>query len=106
MSDQEIHIIGDDEIVMLFGLIGIEGTIVDNSVNFLKEFKKLIKNPSIGMVIIAIELPSDTIDYLMDFKLNIRRPFIFYLPDIFQLDIEKNNIFSNKIRESISKIIH
>jgi len=106
MPDQEIHIIGYDEYVMLFGLIGIDGTILEKPENFLKEFKKLITNPSIRMIIIAVNLPSDVIDYLIDFKLNTIRPFIYYLPDIFEINVEKNNIFSKKIRESISKIIH
>ena len=105
MSDQEIYVIGYDEIVLLLGLLGIQGSVLDKSDDFMKIFKNLINKPSIGMIIIAIELPSDIIDYLINFKLNNRRPFIFYLPDIFQLNIEKNNVFLNKISKTISKII-
>lgn len=105
MSDQEIYVIGYDEIVLLLGLLGIQGSVLENSDEFMEIFKNLINNPSIGMIIIALELPSDIIDYLIDFKLNNRRPFIFYLPDIFQLNIEKNNIFLKKISKTISNII-
>ena len=105
MPDQEIYVIGYDEIVLLLGLLGIPGAVLEKSDEFIKIFKNLIKNPSIGMIIIALELPSDIIDYLIDFKLNNRRPFVFYLPDIFQLNIEKNNVFLNKISKSVSKII-
>ena len=106
MPDQEIHVIGYDDFVLLLGLLGIEGTILDNPENFLNEFNKLITNPSIGMIIVAIELQTEVIDYLVDFKLNNRKPFVYYLPDIFQLDVEEDNVFLNKINESISKIIH
>ena len=106
MPDQEIYVIGYDEIVLLLGLLGIKGSVLDNIADFMKIFKSLITNPSIGMIIVALELPTDIIDYLIDFKLNNRKPFIFYLADIFRLDIEKNNVFRNKIIESISKIIH
>ena len=105
MSDQEIYVIGYDEIVLLLGLLGIQGSVLEKSDDFMEIFKNLIKNPSIGMIIIALELPSDIIDYLIDFKLNNRRPFIFYLPDIFQFNIEKNNIFLKKISKSINNII-
>ncbi|TFG21765.1 MAG: hypothetical protein EU529_12580 [Promethearchaeota archaeon] len=105
MPDQEIYVIGYDEIVLLLGLLGIQGMVLEKSDDFMKIFKELINNPSIGMIIIALDLPSDIIDYLINFKLNNRRPFIFYLPDIFQVNIEKNNVFLNKISKTISKII-
>ena len=95
MSDQEIYVIGYDEIVLLLGLLGIQGSVLEKSDDFMEIFKNLIKNPSIGMIIIALEY----------FKLNNRRPFVFYLPDIFQFNIEKNNIFLKKISKSINNII-
>jgi len=107
MADQEILVISnDDDIVLLLGLLGVSGHLIHVAEGFLKEFNKIIKDPSIGMIIIALELPSDVIDYLIDFKLNNRRPFVFYLPNIFQSEVEKNNVFLNKIFKSISKIIH
>ena len=105
MPDQEIHIIGYDEIILLMGLLGIEGTILKNAETFMKIFNDIIKKPSIGMVIIAMDLPNEIIDFLVDFKLHNRKPFIFYLPDIFQPEIERKNVFLKKISESISKII-
>ncbi len=106
MSSQEILVIStDDDLILLFNLIGLSSHLLARAEDFLKEFNKIIKNSSIGMIIIAIELPSDVIDYLIDFKLHNRRPFIYYLPDIFQSEVEKNNVFLNKIIESVSKII-
>ena len=107
MADQEILVISnDDDIVLLLGLLGVSSHLISGTEGFLNEFNKIIKNPSIGIIIIALELPSDVIDYLIDFKLNNRRPFVFYLPNIFQSEVEKNNVFLNKIFKSISKIIH
>ena len=103
MPDQEIFVVGEEEIVLVLGLLGIQGAVLETIDGFIKIFNDLIKNTSIGMIIIAIELPSELIDFLIDFKLNNRRPFIYYLPDIFKSETE--NIFLKKISESISKII-
>lgn len=105
MTGQKIYIIGSDDFVILLRLLGIEGTIIEDSNNFLMIFNKLIKNTSIGMVIIAIDLPLDLIDFIIDFKLNNRKPFVFYLPNIFKTNIENEDVFYNKILNSIGKII-
>lgn len=105
MVGQKIHVIGSDEIVILLGLIGIEGTVIEDSNDFLSIFNNLKKNTSIGMIIIAIPIPIDLVDFIIDFKLNNKTPFIFYLPDIFQINIENEDIFYKKILESIGKII-
>ncbi len=105
MPDQEIFIIGNDEICEMFSLLGIDGKIIEKSDEFLPEFQNLIKKPSIGMIIIAITLPDNIVDFLIDFKLNTRRPFIFHLPNMFEPNIEREDIFFKKIFESISQII-
>jgi len=105
MPEQKIHIIGYDEIVLLFGLLGINGTIVEETNKFTEKFQDLIKNPSIGMIIIAMELPDEIVDYLIDYKLNNRKPFVFQLPDIFKADIEEEDAFLKRIHDSIKKII-
>jgi vacuolar-type H+-ATPase subunit F/Vma7 len=105
MPEQKIHIIGYDEIVLLFGLLGINGTIVEETNKFMEKFQDLIKDPSIGMIIIAMELPDEIVDYLIDYKLNNRKPFVFQLPDIFKADIEEEDAFLKRIYDSIKKII-
>ena len=104
-TGQKIHIMGSDDYVILLRLLGIEGTILEDSNKFLAIFNKLLKNTSIGMIIIAIDLPLDLIDYIIDFKLNNRKPFVFYLPDIFKTNIENEDVIYNKILDSINKII-
>lgn len=105
MPDQKIHVLGYEEIVLLFGLLGIEGTSIENSDDFLKIFKNLIKDPSIVMIIISMDLPEDIIEYLIDFKLNNRSPFVFITPDIFNPDVENQDKVLNKIFDSIMEIV-
>lgn len=105
MSEEKIHIIGNDECVLMFGLLGIEGTITNENENFMKQFNKLINDTKIDMIIVALDLSEDIIEYLVDFKLNKRKPFVFYLPDIFNLDLEQKDILLGKVYESIGRIL-
>jgi len=105
MPGNVIHVIGDEDIVILLSLLGIEGTVINQKNEFLKEFNKVIRNPSIGMVIIAVDLDSNLIDYLTEYKLNNKKPFIFSLPDIFNPNIEEDEMFIEEISKSMGKII-
>ncbi|MEE9377826.1 MAG: V-type ATP synthase subunit F [Candidatus Lokiarchaeia archaeon] len=105
MVAQKIHILGEEEMVSMLGLLGLEGIVVENEEDFLKQFIELTKKPSIGMIIIVLRLSPDVIDFLLDFKQNNRFPFIFILPDIFQPNIEKEGIILNKIINAIGNFI-
>ncbi len=105
MSEQKIHIIGNDEIVLMFGLMGLEGTIISENEDFMKQFKKITNDPKIEMIIVALDLSDEIINSLVDFKLNKRKPFVFYLPDIFKLDQEQKDVLLKKVYESIGKIL-
>lgn len=105
MPGNEIHVIGEEDTVILLSLLGIEGTIINQKNEFLKEFNKVIRKPSIGMVIIAVDLDSNLIDYLTEYKLNNKKPFIFSLPDIFNPNIEENEMFIEEISKSMGNII-
>ena len=105
MVVQQIHIIGDEEIVSMLGLLGLNGTVVKSEQEFLKKFSELINRSSIGMMIIAIPLSNDVIDYLLDFKKANRNPFIFILPDIFQPNIEREDIIFKKILDALGEIV-
>ncbi|MHA1257348.1 MAG: V-type ATP synthase subunit F [Promethearchaeota archaeon] len=101
MPGNVIHVIGEEDTVILLSLLGIEGTIINQKHEFLKEFNKVIRNPSIGMVIIAVDLDSNLIDYLTEYKLNNKKPFIFSLPDIFNPNIEEDEMFIEEISKSM-----
>ncbi|MFX1388847.1 MAG: V-type ATP synthase subunit F [Promethearchaeota archaeon] len=105
MLDQKIHILGQEDLVVLLGLLGLEGTIINSEEQFSKEFNKLIDDPSIGMIVIAMALSEDLINNLINFKLNNKQPFIFILPDIFQPRIDEEGKILNKILDAIREII-
>lgn len=105
MHDKKIHVLGYDEVVLLFGLLGIEGTIIKPNEDFLKIFKNLIKNTSVALIIIYMDLSDEILEFLTDFKLNNRTPFVYLLPNIFQQDIKNQDKVFNKIYELIEEII-
>jgi len=105
MADQEVIILGSEEHVLMLAMLGIEGKIVEKSEEFLKIFRDLIKKPSIGMIIIALDLPKDITNYLIDFKINNRRPFIFIMPNLFKTEIDKEDLVLNRILDAVSDII-
>jgi vacuolar-type H+-ATPase subunit F/Vma7 len=105
MVVQEIHIIGDEEIVSMLGLLGLEGTIVNNEEEFLKKFSELMIKPSVGMMIVAFDLSNQMIDYLLEYKKANKRPFIFILPDIFQPNVERDDIIFKKIIDALGDSI-
>jgi len=103
--DQKIHILGEEDLVVLLGFLGLEGTIINTEDQFTTEFNNLIKNPSIGMIVISMPLNDEMIDFLINFKLNNKQPFIFILPDVFQPHIEEEGKIVNKILEAIREIV-
>ncbi|MFX0038038.1 MAG: V-type ATP synthase subunit F [Promethearchaeota archaeon] len=105
MLDQKIHILGEENLVVLLGLLGLEGTIITSEDKFLEEFNNLIKKPSIGMIVIAMPLNNENINFLLNFKLNNNDPFIFILPDVFQPHIDEEGKVIDKILEAIGDIV-
>ena len=105
MVVQEIHIIGEEEIVSMLGLLGLEGTTVNNEEEFLRKFSELIIKPSIGMVIVAFTLSHQMVDFLLDYKKGNKKPFIFILPDIFQPNVERDDIIFKKIMDALGDSI-
>ncbi|MBY9020046.1 MAG: hypothetical protein KGD67_03240 [Candidatus Lokiarchaeota archaeon] len=105
MADTKLHVIGYDEIISLFGLLGIEGTVVKHKEDFLRTFEYVVKKGSIKMVIVSMDLPNDILDYLIDFKTNNRTPFLYILPDIFNSDIKNHDKIFDMIHELIEEII-
>ncbi|MBN1215934.1 MAG: hypothetical protein JXA99_10910 [Candidatus Lokiarchaeota archaeon] len=108
MSKKEllkIHVIGEDEIIILFALLGIDGTTISSHKEFMGNFNKLVENPSIGMIIISFDLPVDIINYLINFKLTNARPFIYIMPKIFQNELDNKSPLFRKIYRSIGKLL-
>jgi vacuolar-type H+-ATPase subunit F/Vma7 len=106
MLDKKIHILGVEDLVVLLGLLGLEGTIINSEENFMKEFNDLIKKPLIDMIVIAMPLNDELTNFLLDFKINNNEPFIFILPEVFQPHIEEEGKIVDKILEAIGDIIY
>ncbi len=105
MPEQKIYAIGEEEIILMMGLLGIEGTVLNKPEEFSNEFNSLKKDTSIGMIIIAMDLLNNDIQNLIEHKLSKEKPFIFYLPDIFKSKLEDRTVFLEEIFKSIGKII-
>lgn len=105
MADQKVIILGNEEHVLMLAMLGIEGVKVEKSEEFLKLFRDLISKPSTGMILVALELPKDIMNYLIDFKINNRSPFVFILPNLFKTEIDKEDLVLNRILDAISDII-
>ena len=58
------------------------------------------------MVIIGLDLDEEIINNLVDFKLNNRIPLVYLLPDIFQTNVDDEDIFLKIIRNSVGKITY
>jgi vacuolar-type H+-ATPase subunit F/Vma7 len=105
VPEDKIYVIGEEDIIVLMGLLGIEGTILNKPEEFLEEFNRLKQDSSIGMVIIAMDLLDEDIQILMEHKLSKLKPFIFYLPNIFKSELEEQTVFFKEINKSIRRII-
>jgi vacuolar-type H+-ATPase subunit F/Vma7 len=103
MPEQKIIVIGDEEIIILLGLFGIEGIPMKSDVDFIKTFESLTLNDEIGMIIIALDLSEENSNYLIDFKTNKHSPFILYLPDIFKENLDRDVLFKGLFK-TINKI--
>ena len=105
MPEDKIHVIGYDEIVLMLGLLGIDGTPIEEEGNFRKVFDDLSSNPSIGMILIAMDLDDELREFLFEFKINHRKPVIFIIPDIFREDPEDPGVLMSNIYKSIDKFL-
>ena len=105
MLDQRIYVLGDEDNVIMLGLLGIEGTVIQPGASFFDKFNDLIKDTTIGMIIIGLPLSPEDYDFLLDFKLYNKVPLVFILPDMFQRDVDATDVIRTKIYESIGDII-
>lgn len=106
MPEQKIYVIGEEEIILMMGLLGIEGTILNKPEEFLNEFNRLKEDPSIGMIIIAMDLLDADIQILIEYKLSNKIPLVFILPNVFKSKQEEKTVFIKEILKSIGRIIN
>ena len=102
----KIMVLGDEETVTLFELLGIEGKVVSDFNDFELELYETIKNTMIGMILISEKILKGHLDFYLNFKLNNPKPFIFLLPDVFQSKNINTDSITKKIQEYIGKAMH
>ena len=81
----KIVMFGDQDSVILFNLIGIDGIIYEedmDSEHFTSEFDKVLNNPEIGIVIITEKILIKHKEFIIPLKMNRRFPIIVQVPSI------------------------
>ncbi|OLS03638.1 V-type ATP synthase subunit F [Tissierella creatinophila] len=80
-------------------LSGIEGVLVNTDEEIKSEFKRVINNPEIGIVILTEDIFEEIKDEVLEFKLSSDTPLITTIPDIGGL--RDKNFIMRYVKESI-----
>lgn len=81
MKILKIYVIGSDDTVIGFGLIGINGTVVADP-NSMKELLLRLTNPKqYDLIIINSRLLQGIEDFIENYRLNPENPILFDVPD-------------------------
>lgn len=81
-------------------LVGIEGVIVRNREDALKEMKEAVKNQDIGILILTEKIVDMIKDEYMEYKIKTKTPLIIEIPDRHG-SIREYNAIKNYIRDSV-----
>jgi len=76
-----IFVLAEEEIVILFGLLGIEGIILENPLEFYIEFERVIQDPQVELIIISENIFEQNLQLLLDFKVSRNKPIIIEVPN-------------------------
>lgn len=76
-----IFVLAEEEIVILFGLLGIKGIILENPLEFYIEFEKVIQDPQVELIIISENIFEQNLQLLLDFKVSRNKPIIIEVPN-------------------------
>lgn len=77
----KIHVIGSEDTVIGFGLIGIEGTIMTNPEDVKDLLLKLRSPRQYDLIIINTKLLQGLEDFIEKYRLNADNPILFDIPD-------------------------
>lgn len=81
-------------------LAGIDGVIVKDRENALKEIKEAVKNQDIGILILTEKIVDMVREEYMEYKLTSKTPLIIEIPDR-NGSIRESNAIKNYIRDSV-----
>ncbi|MHA1339164.1 MAG: V-type ATP synthase subunit F [Promethearchaeota archaeon] len=79
----KIKILGDDESIIIFNLLGIDGIIIpDNDPHFKEKFEELLNEPDVGIIIITERIFIKYREYILPIKISRRLPIIVEIPEM------------------------
>ncbi len=80
-QELKIHVIGTEDTVLGFGLIGISGTIAQNS-EMVKQTLEQYANPKqYDLIIVNSRLLQGLEEFIDNYRLNSENPILFDIPD-------------------------
>jgi vacuolar-type H+-ATPase subunit F/Vma7 len=96
-QEMKIHVIGTEDTVLGFGLIGISGTIVQNS-DMVKQILERYANPKqYDLIIVNSQLLQGLEEFTDNYRLNSENPILFDIPD------ESGTPMKDLLREFVKK---
>ncbi len=81
-------------------LAGIDGVVVHEKEEVLREMKKAMKNEAVGIIIVTEKIVDLAEEEIMQWKLKKARPLIIEVPDRHGSS-RRENAITNYIRESV-----
>ena len=96
----EYFVIGDEEIVIGFGFVGVKGVVVNNREEALIEFEKAVNSGTILIVIITEGVSMLIDDKVSDWQLKGSYPLVVEIPGI-EGHIEGRKTMLDSIKEAI-----
>lgn len=93
-------ILGDKESVLLFGLEGVEGRIVENQNDAIDEIKKIRKTKSYGLLIVTEEVATWAMEQVSLLRFSKELPLVIDIPGA-RGHVETGKKLSDYIREAV-----
>lgn len=76
-----VVVIGDEETVSLFRLIGYVGHVASAS-ELLDVLSKYVDREDVGLIVVTYDLVEENIDRYFEFKARLRKPLLIEIPSI------------------------
>ena len=87
-QELKIHVVGSEDTVIGFGLVGINGTIVKNPEEAKQLLETFTKPRKYDLIIINTRLLQGLEQFIDDYRLNSENPILFDIPDETGIPIE------------------
>ncbi|MHA1263693.1 MAG: V-type ATP synthase subunit F [Candidatus Helarchaeota archaeon] len=95
----EVHVVGSEDTVIAFGLIGISGTIINEAKDAKTLLEELAKSKEYKIIIITQKLIEGIEEFIKDYRLNSENPILVDIPD--EQGITTRESIKDLIRKSI-----